>query len=562
MYKSFFLIFLLTLVSCSNHELDVLFDQAERNIQPEPEKAYALLSTIDSNNISSRSHQARYALLMSHAMYKCYYDAPNDSLISIAYDYYVTDNHGSDHDRMTAAMLLGYEQRRKGHTEDAMLTLQRSLDFALKTDDYFSIGHVYANLAALCLYIYDSDELNYAEQSVYYYEKAGMEDYALDAKGLLAGVYYNRGEYDRSLALADSIRPYFEKIGDPYSCARTLRTIFHSNLSLGNIEAAESSYRELSNLPTPDSITAMLIRTSYYLAVGKLDSAKIEIESTHKLPEKVFDRINYYQDLSRVYKNAGEFEKALASYTIMHQLKDSVMIQRLSHSVTVAQRDFVSNKLEINQYRQRQVRMLWFFLFVILLVVFIAVLVFFYKNQLTHKLEMERTMLLVSEIKQALHNKQGELDRLSGQVSTMKEETLRNRDQLLGLFSKQFSTLDSLFVTYFSGQNIMYEKNAIYKEVQRIVKSFSSDQSTFLEIENLVNQEYDGILVNLRQDFPTMKEVDYRLFCFTAVGFSSRAISLLVDETVENVYQKRTRWKSKIEKSTSRRKQDYLTILG
>ncbi|MBQ8243352.1 MAG: hypothetical protein IJZ40_07810, partial [Bacteroidaceae bacterium] len=84
------LIFLFGLLSgCAEHSsLQDTLDKAETLMEDHPDSAYSLLQTIDSEALRTRGGRARYALLYTQAQDKNYIDDTNDSLISIAVDYY------------------------------------------------------------------------------------------------------------------------------------------------------------------------------------------------------------------------------------------------------------------------------------------------------------------------------------------------------------------------------------------------------------------------------------------------------------------------------------------
>lgn len=560
MYKSLFLIFLLFLVSCSSHELDVLFDQAARNIQPEPEKAYALLTTIDSKNISSRSQQARYALLLSHAMYKCYYDAPNDSLISIAYDYYVTDGHGSDHDRMTAAMLRGAVLYNINRRESSMSYYKTALNYGEKTDDYFMMGQIYSHLTALCLYIFDSDELHYAEKASEYYEKAGILDYYIDSKAVFADILYSKGDYSRCLSLSDSVYKEAVLRNDTITQQRCLRNLMLCNMVLSRFAEARESYDELHKLQKEDLMTDLISLSAIYANTGAVDSAFQCISSVDVSQLNSFDQINYYQHWSLINEKLGKPGEALEQYRKMHYLKDSVMTLRLSQSVNATQRDYIQKELQMEKYKQKTRLAIWSLIVLALLFMVIIGAFHIRRKVLVHRYEMDRYVIMVEDIERNIENKQNAIEKLRKEVTEIKKDNLEANRLVTTLLEKRFSALDGLFISYFTGQNPFFEKNSIYKEVKRIVEGVINDENMFFELESMVNRENRNILSHLYQDFPKMSPQDYKFLCYSLVGLSSRTISLMLKESVDNIYQKRTRWRNRIEASSSERKNEYLSL--
>ena len=200
----FTLLLLLTLSACKNQQVEAMLDLAESVMQERPVEALSVLRTIDATQLHARSQEARYAMLYTQAQYKNYIDTRNDSLIRIAYDYYVTDLQGTDHDRMLSALMLGHIQKYRGQLNEAMFTFQRALAFGNNTDDYFMIGQVYANLAYLCSQVFDADQLKYSRLAYDSYMMAGAQDYLPDALCQQALAHYRLNNLEQSNVLMDS----------------------------------------------------------------------------------------------------------------------------------------------------------------------------------------------------------------------------------------------------------------------------------------------------------------------------------------------------------------------
>ena len=90
-------IIMLVAAACGH---DSRLDRADALMYPQPDKALALLDSIDPATLSGEADRARYALLYSQAQNKNNIYPASDSLIDIAVDYY--DRSGHDSLRMLA----------------------------------------------------------------------------------------------------------------------------------------------------------------------------------------------------------------------------------------------------------------------------------------------------------------------------------------------------------------------------------------------------------------------------------------------------------------------------
>lgn len=540
----FTLLLLLTLSACKNQQVEAMLDQAESIMQERPVEALSVLRTIDATRLHARSQEARYAMLYTQAQYKNYIDTRNDSLIRIAYDYYVTDLQGTDHDRMLSALMLGHIQKYRGQLNEAMFTFQRALAFGNNTDDYFMIGQVYANLAYLCSQVFDADQLKYSRLAYDSYMMAGAQDYLPDALCQQALAHYRLNNLEQSKVLMDSAIVLATVQKDTAELIHALRRVIDINIQLGLMEEADQMANQLKQLGAKNEFGQMAALNA---ELGHLDSARYYLELAKPQTQSAVDWINYHNYASWILGRCGDYKPAYRHLSKMQLLKDSLMNVRFASSVNIMQRDFLEKELEVEQISRSRQTIIWVGILIILVMLFLFIYLQMQKKAQIHRMEMENTMSLVDEIRRTLQSKQGDIDNLSSQLAGMKKDTTEANKLISSLLSQNVETLNGLFVSYFNGQNPMFEKNQIYKEVQRIVKSFSADANTFAEIEKLVDQENKNILQQIRQEFPQIKEVDYKFLCYSLAGFSSRAISLLLNESVDNIYQKRSRWKAKLE---------------
>ena len=80
---------LITFTACGDKQAvtDVL-NRAEVLMNEHPDSSLVLLRTLTFDDFRKESNRARYALLHSQALDKNYIDVTNDSLISVALEYY------------------------------------------------------------------------------------------------------------------------------------------------------------------------------------------------------------------------------------------------------------------------------------------------------------------------------------------------------------------------------------------------------------------------------------------------------------------------------------------
>lgn len=95
----------------------------------------------------------------------------------------------------------------------------------------------------------------------------------------------------------------------------------------------------------------------------------------------------------------------------------------------------------------------------------------------------------------------------------------------------------------------------------RIESAVGVDGEDISELENYVNEARQGILRRLRQQMPELPEDDIRLICFIYAGLSYKTIRLLTDESMSNLYSRKSRLLRLIEASDTPDKNEFVEQL-
>ena len=88
------------------------------------------------------------------------------------------------------------------------------------------------------------------------------------------------------------------------------------------------------------------------------------------------------------------------------------------------------------------------------------------------------------------------------------------------------------------------------------------DKRSAESLEAIVNDYRGGIMRLLRSELPLLGEAELRFLVFVYAGFSSKAISIFMQDTVGNVYTKKSRLKSLILRSEAPHKQQFIDAMS
>ena len=130
------------------------------------------------------------------------------------------------------------------------------------------------------------------------------------------------------------------------------------------------------------------------------------------------------------------------------------------------------------------------------------------------------------------------------------------------ILEKYFSEFDLLGKSILNDDSSVSRKN-VYAKVRQLIDSFGNDTVRLNELENYANYRYDNVMAKIRVDFPNLKEIDYRVFLFSRLGFSIPTITLLTknENNRSAIYNRRKRLRERFRQFTGTNRPLYLDVL-
>lgn len=232
--------------------------------------------------------------------------------------------------------------------------------------------------------------------------------------------------------------------------------------------------------------------------------------------------IDYYERHNQV----DELQRAL-------QLKK--MIRSDCGSDPLATALYIQKEKEFFLYKER-VRREMYMLYCLIILLVSSVLILWMRQRLrVQSLRNETLMAEASGLKCQIDASRGDVGRLEA--------------KLHGLLEDRFALIDSLCQTYYESQGTKTERKAIIDKVKSEIESVRTD--SFDRMEQVVNDCRDNLLVKVREYYPEIRPEDYQLLVYLASGLSTRAMSLLLGESVDVVYKRKSRLKARLKDSIS-----------
>ena len=269
---------------------------------------------------------------------------------------------------------------------------------------------------------------------------------------------------------------------------------------------------------------------SVYLA-----KENISIESPDKLLE-------LYTVSAQVAQQRGDYRSALDFSTRYIKLKDSLELAARSESVREAEQQFVQRRLEEDNYRMkmRGYRIAGaYVLGILLLAVAAVVMVRQYRGRLAKK-----DMLLAeySENMDALGNKVANAETQRENLLSQLDVHKAKEKELKDLLENRFAEVKELVRTYYE----FGDSKKLHKKVDDLLKMQLSGDN-FAVMEQVVNAKNNDVIRKVRGRYPNMREDNVKLLCLIYAGFSAQEISVILNDTHQNIYVRKSRLKKSLQ---------------
>ena len=438
----FLMLVLLLLAGCNDPKpLTDALHRAEALMDEYPDSAWAVLNTLSPDAMGQSRTRAHYALLYTQAQDKTYRDETNDSLISVAVDYY-RDTDDVRHKYLS----YYYKGRVHFNAEDylnATLCYMEAEQLADEVEDDYLTGLLYAELGRIYRLYYDYPKsLEAYQKAAECYERAGKirhRNYMwLNQSGLLRSMN-EYGEAERLLRMAlDSAKAG----GDRTLLKSCLGDLVMLCVEQNSITQAKSFYEELKLVVDEDYGSPSFLGklAQLYASEGDFAQAQKCLEQGWSRATDKTDSVSLYISSSEVYNLQGNGKVAYQKLMKGMELQNQETYQALQQPVLTIQRDYLSEKLEFEAYKLRTRKLLnlvttLFFLLLLVVVVYVSVWVFKKQKKeseqvISHleneneKIEKER-----SEIASALQQLDEDKRNADRKIAILKEEIDKKREE-------------------------------------------------------------------------------------------------------------------------------------
>lgn len=535
---------------------------AEHLMKEYPDTALYILKNIDSSTLKSSADKALYSLLYVQAEDKNHIASKRFSQINVAINYY-KDSKDEYHKMLSYYYMARGKEDLQEHSK-AIVNLLKAEEAAKKINDIFYLGMIYLSLSDNYRNIHNNREsFNYAEKSYSHFQMSGYSAYIGKALGNIGKVLHNCAAYDRSIKIARNVAAIATVKQDTILLSDALRLLATSYIAKKDYVSAKHCYhriRDIDNkLLSIDDCSNLGVA---YLETGNIDSVKYIINilnSADTAQRRLFYQWNKY---------TGNYKEALLSLEKENDYHNKILHEIINQNVTETVSNYRDYEMQVQVNHLKHIR--WaqtvYSIVIAFATITLLIIVMMIRRIRFQNKEIKSYMLLASNLHNLLKVKETEVNEIQDKItSTLKchqEENKVKQSVIDDLFKQQFKFIDKLCSLYYEFHGTANEQHKIYAFVMTIVSGLSSDKKKFRELENFVNTYRGNLMFHFRETFPEMKESDCMLYLYSVVGFSARTISVFINEKLDIVYNRKSRLKQKISRSSTSEKDIFLAYLS
>ncbi len=521
---------------CRPSEAERALRSAEALMETRPDSALTLLEAIDGSRLSGEP-RARHALLLSQAYDKNYIDLTDDSLISIAVNFY--DNSSDDYRRMLALHYKGTVNRNAGFYESALASALEAHDIALALNDTLNLCRIESLMANL----YDkSDNIGEAikwESSALNFAKT------LNNKRWILNGYTNNAEHYVALAQGEKALQYVDSalMIDDRKDEDIQNLLYRIYNVKQDYAKSDSVYKQMltdGNNP-PMRIVALQMANPLDREILTNDISRYE---RFENCENHDDSIACYFIISKAAAAADSMGKAMSGlYGIIGQ-HNALLLEMMSHSLLKVQSDHESRKTVKLEHKLREKKkIMWYTGMICALLVCLMVFAFrlVYVHNRVRRLTLEMNLRVLSnemtQIKTELAKSQKECTSLHDEAATNADK-LRRQSAIA--FLSKFEWVEKLGNMYLDADAAPNSSRALQTKVKEELSGFKK------ELTDMVNANSDNLIARIEAQCPslTASEMDYMVL--SCVGLSPRVIAFLLSKTVPTIYNIKSKVRTKL----------------
>ena len=560
---------LLLLASCASRRTAATLDDVETYIQFSPDSALAIIRTIDTTTLTTRSLRAHYALLHAMALDKNWIDTTDVGVVMPAVEYYA--KHGTADEKMKAYYYLGRIHANRGDNNGAILAYTLAEDASKESKDESFKGVLDMSLSWLYSHAHQIDvALEYAYRGLESFEVSGDTLHSSLIPGRLAMLYQEKKEW----RIADSLYQLSLQLAARDTMSMALYLSHFASMKVVQPDpdpqgAVNLLKRRWSEYKKPLTLRDYGVYAYASALLGDNKTCDDILAMIYRQPENRRKETHFME--YRIARHRGDYPLAIEQFNASFNDQNERVDQLLNRSINQTLEEYYEDQAK-EAKRKSQVQQLGLAIIMLLIIIVSGIIVFVLSRKRDlEKKEAERLIQLSEESNMLLQKANADLaskvaaiESSSNALTSELEAKIDSLQHLYGqLFKGQFTTITDLCRTYLRTQRNgeSFSKDQIYRKVKEMLSYISDDKELHAQFEAQIDKRLDNIISHLKADLGEMSQLDERFLCYTIVGFDSRTIATLLGLSLSNVYTKKSRLKDRIYELDSPYKELYAQVV-
>ncbi len=542
------IIIAISLFGCSeSSKVNDIFSKAEQLMDTYPDSALLLLQDVESRNLVTKEGKARHALLLSQAYDKNYIDLTNDSLINIAVEYYNGKRKYKRYD-MLSHYYKARVQYNGGAYMKSIISATEAERIAKEIEDHFYLGLIYQCFSANYNVSYNSvEELRYIKLAHECFKCAGKQTHILTSYLCIGAGYVANRDNESAIKIYENLLSKIDRNNNKNFLGRIIHHYANVLTIDGQFFKAKEQLLLLNEIPKYKwNINDYCNLARAYNKEQKRDSALYYVAKAKRSIKRTADSVFLQRVMYEMSLTDNDYKSALMYSNAIDALQDSITSITLRQSVIKNHRDYFeqeSLRIKEKAAHNKQIFTLSTIILVASVCMMLLIALYYYEKTKRKNIEIAHTLEVIHDANKI--------------INSQKKEIETAQQQIAKVFSGQFALLDELLNTYLDHEGSSRNSTAILKEVEKSIASFST-QKKLNELKMVINENMNNIVDRLQQQFPTINTNELNLFLYLCAQFSPRVIALFMMDKLENIYNRKSRLKRKIQNSDAQDKDAFL----
>ena len=534
-------IILTALSGCNEPTQPILLNKVKSLMCSQPDSAYALLASIDTDTLNDRSF-ARWCMLKAELSHRTsHVSVPSIEDMEKTFDWY--KKQGTEKESLKAEFYLGMAHAYAGENEQAMEIYARIYAIAEKKKDYQLMGYTCSYMADL----YGDDEftaqaLEKRKAAAYWFKKAKNKRSYVCALRDICREY----AYMDSLSLALAYLQKADSICQTLNDINVYRSILNA---YGNIYRMKGEYKSAENYfyqalnkstnPIPDYFAL----SHLYIETNQLQKAK---DILQKIPmEEGINRYAVYWDLYEIAKREGNFEQAIHYLEQYTNINDSLKVAISESKVFEIENRYKHQKLmtENAELRLRQTGHLLISATCLIVVLVVLWIYFSYRKRTEKKLLLQQAD--IRETRNRLLEVSIEIER--------KNALLKHSEEEEKALTEMKEEMQRLTARYHTLRQNMLETSAIYKKLHQLARQKKPGNDKPLltpqlweQIKRQAETVYPGLRRYVINRCPDLNDSEWAYCCLYMFGFDTNDEATLLNINPTSVRTKTLRLRQRL----------------